>query len=447
MHTSTTLASYVIVLLMALTQNLPGQVLNDPLNEYIRLALEHNGSIKEQQAWVNEKKAGVAVAKKLWSPEISFGGNYTLAAGGRSIGFPIGDLLNPISSELNRITQTSRFPTLENQKIQFLPNNFYDLRARLTQPILRPEIKTNQLLKEEQVHQQEIQTRITGRDLIRDVKKAYYQYIQAGKMIDILKQSLVILDESERISRSMITNGVALPSSILRLQAERSKINTQIFSAQNQQKDAKEYFNYLVGRSAGEDIDLIPLVSLPDPAMYSEEIKTEELHTIDQGLRMQQLALDLQKKYHAPRLGAQLDVGSQNFNFQWGGYVLAGLQLDIPLWNNKKNEAQQSEVIAGMQAISEKKKYVSEGISLLLQQARRQLITAIDQYQSYTPLLDMSKRYYYEILKKFKEGQANPAELIDAQSQITFADLQQNVSLYQAWINAAELERLTLDKQ
>ena len=59
----------------------------------------------------------------------------------------------------------------------------------------------------------------------------------------------------------------------------------------------------------------------------------------------------------------------------------------------------------------------------------------------------MSKRYYYEILKKFKEGQANPAELIDAQSQITFADLQQNVSLYQAWINAAELERLTLDKQ
>lgn len=63
MHTSTTLASYVIVLLLALTQNLPGQVLNDPLNEYIRLALEHNGSIKEQQAWVNEKKAGVAVAK------------------------------------------------------------------------------------------------------------------------------------------------------------------------------------------------------------------------------------------------------------------------------------------------------------------------------------------------------------------------------------------------
>ena len=100
-----------------------------------------------------------------------------------------------------------------------------------------------------------------------------------------------------------------------------------------------------------------------------------------------------------------------------------------------------------LQAISEKKKYVSEGISLLLQQARRQLITAIDQYQSYTPLLDMSKRYYYEILKKFKEGQANPAELIDAQSQITFADLQQNVSLYQAWIYAAELERLTLDKQ
>ncbi|MBK6389209.1 MAG: hypothetical protein IPF70_01295 [Saprospiraceae bacterium] len=68
MHTSTTLASYVIVLLMALTQNLPGQVLNDPLNEYIRLALEHNGSIKEQQAWVNEKKSRSGCCKKTLEP-------------------------------------------------------------------------------------------------------------------------------------------------------------------------------------------------------------------------------------------------------------------------------------------------------------------------------------------------------------------------------------------
>jgi outer membrane protein TolC len=49
-------------------------------------------------------------------------------------------------------------------------------------------------------------------------------------------------------------------------------------------------------------------------------------------------------------------------------------------------------------------------------------------------------------LKKYKEGQSNPAELVDAQSQIINAQLQQNIAKFQSWINAAELERL-LDKK
>ena len=137
----------------------------NPLNQYIAEALENNGLIKEQRAWIEEKKSGLALANKNWSPEIDFGTSYTLAAGGRSIAFPIGDLLNPAYSELNRLTNSSKFPTLVNQNVQFLPNNFYDARVRISQPILRPEIKTNQLIKKEQLGLQEIQTEITKRDV------------------------------------------------------------------------------------------------------------------------------------------------------------------------------------------------------------------------------------------------------------------------------------------
>ena len=70
---------------------------------------------------------------------------------------------------------------------------------------------------------------------------------------------------------------------------------------------------------------------------------------------MQQLAIDLEKKYHAPRLGAQLDIGSQNFNFKWGGYVLGGLQLDIPIWNNHKSDLKQTSIHHAMNAVKERK--------------------------------------------------------------------------------------------
>ncbi len=91
----------------------------NPLNQYISEALENNGLVKEQKAWIEEKKSGLALANKNWSPEINFGTSYTLAAGGRSIAFPIGDLLNPAYSELNRLTNSARFPSLENQNVQF----------------------------------------------------------------------------------------------------------------------------------------------------------------------------------------------------------------------------------------------------------------------------------------------------------------------------------------
>ena len=153
------------------------QAQSDPLDRYIQQALLHHGLIKEQSALIEEKKVGYALAKKLFSPEINLGTSYTLALGGRNIAFPIGDLLNPVNDALNDLTNSSKFPTLENQTIQFLPNNFYDIRTRITQPIINPEIKIGQTIKREQIALQEMQRDIIERDVIRDVKKAYYQYL------------------------------------------------------------------------------------------------------------------------------------------------------------------------------------------------------------------------------------------------------------------------------
>ncbi len=414
----------------------------DPLHFYIREALENNGLIREQKAWIEEKKSGLALANKNWSPEIDFGTSYTLAAGGRSIAFPIGDLLNPAYSELNKLTNSSKFPTLENQNVQFLPNNFYDARVRISQPVLRPEIKTNQLIKKEQVGLQEIQTEITIRDVTKDVKKAYYQYLQASELIKILDQSLVILQESERVSKSLIQNGVAIPSTLLRLESEKAKITAQKFSAENQRKDAAAFLNFLRGKSEDAVIEVITETRLPDPTGYGNDIKNEEISLLDKNLQIQQLAIDLESKYNAPRLGAQVDLGSQNFNFKWGGYLLGGLQLEIPLWNNKKNLLKQNEIRAAMLAVKEKKSWAEQSIKLQIQTAKRQLETAINNYQSYSPLLAMAKKYHNELMKRYKEGQASQIEIIDALSQITFAETQQSIAMYQAWSQAAELERL-----
>jgi outer membrane protein TolC len=87
-------------------QNVFGPWPINVLDDYIRQALQQNGLIKEQRALIEEKQAGLALAKKQFSPEINLGTSYTLAAGGRSIAFPLGDLFNPISNTLNDLTKS-----------------------------------------------------------------------------------------------------------------------------------------------------------------------------------------------------------------------------------------------------------------------------------------------------------------------------------------------------
>lgn len=440
---SNKLPGLLLCALSALSGFSQSSLSNPFLEESLKQALEKNGLIKEQNLLIQQQQAGYSLATRQFGPEITLGTSYTLAAGGRSISFPLGDLLNPVSNALNDLTSSNDFPQYQNQNILFLPNNFYDLRTRIVQPILRPEIKTNRLIKQEQIGLQQLQKEIISRTIIRDVKKAYYQYIQSGESIAILQQGLVQLAEGERVTQSLINNGVTLPSAILRIQAEKSKLLTQLFAAENQRTDARSYFNYLTGRSPQDSIIAVPVSILPMPDTYTTAVRTEETASLDKGIAIQKLAIDLENKFRAPRLGAQVDIGTQNFNFQWGGYLLGGLQLDIPLYDNKKSKYKTEELRAGMQANEEKKDWAIKSLDLQLQQAKRQLKTAIDQYHSYTPIADMFRRYYYEIQRKYKEGQATPAELVDAQTQITFSLLQQNIALYQAWIQAVEIENLT----
>lgn len=435
------LKKLLIINILLCTAWIIGQSQN-PLDEYIQLGLKQNGLIKEQNELLEEKKTGELLAGKNWSPEINFIGNYTAAAGGRKIDFPIGDLLNPAYKALNEIKNTNQFPQFENQSIQFFPNNFYDVKARISQPIIRPEIKINQLLKKEQTALQENEKEIVARNLTLDIKKAYYQYIQSSQVLKILDQAMVLLNEGERVTNSLIKNGVAIPSKVLRIQSEKSKIAAQISNAQNQRKDAKEYFNFLIGRSTNDTILEMNVTELPSVTAFTNQIKNEEVKSIETGLAMHQLSIDLEKKYYSPKLGAQVDIGSQNFNFKYGGYILGGLQLDIPIWNNKKSVIKQQQIVQTMNALKEKKEYAIKGFELQLDQAKRGLQNAIDQYHSYAPILAMNTKYYTELMKLYKEGQTNQSELLDAQTQITSMELQQNIALYQTWIKAAEVERL-----
>ena len=99
---------------------LPARGQSPVLEGYIRMGVENNLTLIQENLAVQKARAEKSKAAGLFLPDVSFQANYTWADGGRTIGFPIGDLLNPVYQALN-------FPIrLENEEIQLLPDEYQE---------------------------------------------------------------------------------------------------------------------------------------------------------------------------------------------------------------------------------------------------------------------------------------------------------------------------------
>ncbi len=413
------------------------------LDQYVEQALEKNLQVREKE--INERKQKIRLdeASRLYGPEIGFFANYTLATGGRNIALPVGSLLNPVYAELNDIIDESKFPMIEDQSISFLPNNFYDAKVRITQPIFRPEIKYNKLIKSEELTLAGLQTDQAKRDLIRDVKTSYLRWMQAKEAISIFDQGLALLVENKRVTESLIKNGLAIPSSRIRIESDIEVLEAQKRKAESDLRNAASYFNFLLQQPPDTPIAEDTFPYAPDIPVMMDVTAREELQQLKTGHQIQSLALTLEQKHFAPTLGVQLDLGSQAYGTDWGGYVLGGLGLEIPIWDNKKSKLRQQAWNADLESNQVSYEWTKQAFEVQLQSEIENLRSDIMIYDSYTSLIASNTRYQQETLRRYKEGLANYIELLDARTQVTNAQLEQNLAKYQSWIRRINIERIS----
>jgi outer membrane protein TolC len=193
------------------------------LEQYVEEALANNQSIAQQQFALEQSMYALQEAKTLFLPRVSFLTNYFLAGGGRTVDFPAGDLLNPTYNTLNQLTQSSNFPQLENQSILLNPHNFYDARFRTTIPLLNQEIGHNQRIKNHQVSLQQLEVDLYKRELVKEVKTAYFRYLQALGAIRIYEEALILAQRNKAVNESLFKNGKANRTALI--SAEHELVN------------------------------------------------------------------------------------------------------------------------------------------------------------------------------------------------------------------------------
>jgi outer membrane protein len=433
-----------ILILMTLVTSLSAQ---DHLEAYVQEGLKSNLVLQQKNLSLQQAQQSLHIAKSYFLPSVNLMGDYISGDGGRSIAIPVGDLLNPVYASLNEMTGGDAFPQIKNVEQNFFPKDFYDVRVRTTLPLVNTDLFANKTIESRKVILQEQEVEVFKRQLVLDIKSAYFIYLAARSAVAIYESGLTLVNKNVEINESLMRNGKALAANYLRSKSEAERVRADLNNAQNRQANAQQYFNFLLNRSLNTPIEVSDehpdIAILPDSATAQAR---EEILMLKTSREINYASLQMSKLSRLPKVNAFLDLGSQESNWRVNNqsrYYLVGVQLSVPLFQGFRNNYTIKQNNLEIQKTEYRLKNTEQQLELSASVARNDLHTCIRNYEAAGEQLKSAESYFKLIDKGYQHGINSLIEFLDARNQLTASQLQRSIRFYEMMTAAAKLERET----
>jgi outer membrane protein len=424
----------------------------DVLKEYIRYGIENNLSLKQKQSDYHKSIEALREAKGLFYPDISFNARYSVSQGGRVIDFPVGDLLNPVYSTLNKLTASNMFPMVENQQIGFLRPTEQETKLRLIQPVINTDMYYNSKIKKELTVFENEDVNQYKRELISEIKKAYYNVAMTDGILSMLYESRKLLTENVKVNKKLIENDKVTLDYLYRSEAELSKFDQELQNAEKNKKTAGAYFNFLLNRPLTDSIiirqpDSFPSVSdftvnYPETAVENRE----ELKKLTSYSNISEMQLKMNKSGKLPNMFVAVDYGFQGPDYRFNknqDYMLASAILSWDLFSGFQNKARIRQSVLEKENIESKLEEAKKQIELQVINTTNELLTAEKGITSAETRLKNASEGFRLLNRRYEEGQASLIEFIDARTTLTQAEENLIISRFNYLSSLAEFEKVT----
>ncbi len=429
----------------------PASAQSGPLERYVREGLERNLPLLRQQLQLQRQQLNVREARGNFLPRVSLEADYLLAAGGRTIDIPVGDLFNPVNRTLNQLTDSDQFPTnLSNVEEQFLPNNFHDTRLEVRQPLFNPQVYYNYQAQQQLITVEEAQLRSLKTELRKDIRAAYYQYAKTREVLRIYDSTDVLLHELLRFNQKLVQYDKATRDAVTSVQFELDQLDSRRAAMEQRRDLVHTQFNTLLNRELNAPIELkeeitdpqpltTPLSSLQDQAVAMRQ----ELDQINGAIRANRINTKLNEKNRLPTVGLQAQAGFQGFGYDFNGdqsYATLGLNLRWTLFSGQQQKIRIQQSQVETQKLQKDYEIVRQQIQLQVVDAYRAYQAAQRQLTAERSALQNAATSFRIIRSKYQNEQALLVEYLDARTDYTNAQISVSIARYDLLIRRAELE-------
>ena len=298
------------------------------------------------------------------------------------------------------------------------------------------------------------QARSSKISMISQVKQAFYAVLLAQQVFEVYKE--VYDNATKNLERTEQNYNAGKTSEYEYLRAQVNVKNTEpnMYSAMMAIDLAIWQLKAVMGVDLNAKIGVAGDIDQykDEMASYSlmhENMNLENNTTLAQ-LQLQNKQLErtikMTKYQYVPTLAASFSYTymamGDDFNFKWNPYSVAGLSLNIPLFDGfaRRNNIRQYKATKDILQLNIED--TERNLKIAYKNYENQIATYMKNYSAAESTLEMAQRSYDIAEKMYQLGKATLLELNDAQLALVQAQLTMSQAVYNFMVTKASMEEL-----
>jgi outer membrane protein TolC len=380
---------------------------------------------------------GDAAASAL-RPRVDAKTRYSRAEGGRTIDFPVGDLLNPVYGTLGQITgQPDTFPSVENQSIAFLRETEQETKLAAYLPLYRPALRDQVRAARLEAGRVRTNTGAVRRAIRAETALSYHRLIAADAAVGILASAGGTLEQAWKTTEALVREGRATPDAAARARAERLGVDQQRREAEQARDTALAAFNVLLDDPL---TNAAPVITEADWLAYAERLAAltntlataarvearEEIVAAKAAVEAARARLAAARRSRLPGVDLAGEYGWQGEQYDLDDehdYGIVSVLAEVPLFDGHERRSRAAAARAEVDALEFALQDARRRVELEIDDAARAFRVALTALPVAAERVDAARQALESTTVRYREGRVQLVSFLDARDALTRAQL------------------------